>query len=130
MKLQPDSAAQPLAHRATAMLDPSDRAFWVGLSVVMLSLFSALATYAILTGLTPIAPRSDIVFATLLINVLLIIAMFATIAWQATGLIRAWHDKVPGARLHVRIVALFSVIAALPTILLALAATWPLWRRI
>ena len=109
--------------RATALLDPSDRAFWIGLVVVVLSLISALATYAILTGLTPISPSGEVVFATLFINVLLIVAMFATIAWQATGLIRAWHDKVPGARLHVRIVALFSVIAALPGILIAVAAT-------
>ena len=111
------------AHRASALLDPSERMFWIGFSVVSLSLISAFATYAILTGLTPIAPRGDVVFATLLINVILIVAMFATIAWQATGLVRAWRDKVPGARLHVRIVALFSVIAALPAILLALAAT-------
>ena len=105
------------------LLDPSDRAFWIGLVVVVLSLVSATATYAILTGLTPIAPRGEVVIATLFVNILLIIAMFATIAWQATGLIRAWYAKTPGARLHVRIVALFSVIAALPTILLALAAT-------
>ena len=34
-------------------LNPSDRAFWIGLSVVLLSLVSAFATYLILTGLTP-----------------------------------------------------------------------------
>ena len=107
----------------TPLLDPSDRAFWIGLVVVVLSLISATATYAILTGLTPLAPRGDVVVATLFVNVLLIVAMFATIAWQATGLFRAWRAKVPGARLHVRIVALFSVIAALPAILLAVAAT-------
>ena len=123
MNSNTDRNPEEQRHRATAMLDPSDRMFWIGLSVVTLSLISALATYAILTGLTPIAPRDDVVFATLFINVLLIIAMFAAIAWQATGLIRAWRDKVPGARLHVRIVVLFSVIAALPAILLALAAT-------
>jgi two-component system, NtrC family, nitrogen regulation sensor histidine kinase NtrY len=108
---------------AAPLLDPSDRAFWIGLVIVVLSLFSATATYAILTGLTRIAPSGDVVIATLFVNVVLIIAMIATIAWQATGLIQAWRDKVPGARLHVRIVALFSVIAALPAILLALAAT-------
>ena len=105
------------------MLDLGDRAFWFGLSVVTLSLISALATYAILTGLTPIPPRGDVVFATLLINVLLIIAMITTITWQGAGLFRAWREKTPGARLHIRIVALFSVVAALPAILLAVAAT-------
>ena len=39
------------------------------------------------------------------------------------GLTRAWRRRTPGARLHIRIVALFSIIAALPTLLLAVGAT-------
>jgi two-component system, NtrC family, nitrogen regulation sensor histidine kinase NtrY len=115
--------AKSTADSGKPLLDPSDRAFWFGLVIVVLSLISGLATYAILTGLTPISPRGEVVFATLFINIVLIVAMIATITWQAAGLIRAWQDKVPGARLHVRIVALFSVIAALPGILIAVAAT-------
>jgi len=98
-------------------------AFWIGLVIVILSLVSGLATYLILTGLTPIVPRNDIVLAVLFINVVLIIAMFAVISWQAIGLWKAWRDKEAGARLHVRIVALFSIIAALPAMLLAIGAT-------
>lgn len=103
--------------------DASERSFWIGLIVVLLALVSALATYLILTGLTPIVPRNDVVLIVLLINVVLIVAMIAVIAWQVAGLWRAWRDKEAGARLHVRIVALFSIIAALPAILLAVAAT-------
>ncbi len=40
------------------MLDPSDQAFWTGLIVVALSFISALVTYLILTGLTPIVPAT------------------------------------------------------------------------
>src|SRR5690606_41476536 len=83
----------------------------------------ALATYLILTGLTPIAPRDDIVLGALFINVLLIGAMIGVIAWQGFGMWRAWRAKLAGARLHVRIVLLFSIIAALPAMLLAAAAT-------
>ncbi len=98
-------------------------AFWIGLTIVILSLVSGLATYLILTGLTPIVPRNDIVLAVLLINVVLIVAMIAVIGWQAIGLAKAWRDKEAGARLHIRIVGLFSIIAALPAILLAIGAT-------
>ena len=98
-------------------------AFWIGFVVVILSLVSGLATYLILTGLTPIVPRNEIVLAVLFINVVLIVAMFVVIGWQAVGLARAWRDKEAGARLHVRIVGLFSIIAALPAILLAIGAT-------
>ena len=101
----------------------SDRSFWIGLGVVSLSVISGLATYLILTGLTPIVPRNDVVLTALIINVLLVIAMVAVIAVQMIGLWRAWRKRVAGARLHARIVALFSVIAALPALLLAVAAT-------
>jgi two-component system, NtrC family, nitrogen regulation sensor histidine kinase NtrY len=104
-------------------LNPSDRAFWIGLSVVILSLISAFATYLILTGLTPIAPRGEVVLVVLFLNVVLIGAMIALLAWQTAGLARAWREKIPGARLHIRIVLLFSIIAALPTLLLAVGAT-------
>lgn len=104
-------------------LDLSDRAFWTGLVIVVLSIIAALLTYLILTGLTPIPPRDDIVVAALFINLLLIAAMIGVIAWQGYGMWRAWRDRMAGARLHVRIVLLFSIIAALPTMLVAVAAT-------
>ena len=50
------------------LLDPSDRAFRLGLSVVVLSLISALATYLILTGLTPIAPSGGVVLFVLAVS--------------------------------------------------------------
>jgi two-component system nitrogen regulation sensor histidine kinase NtrY len=109
--------------RGSPLLDPSDRAFWTGFVVMALSVTSALVTYLILTGLTPIVPRDEVVLFALAINFVLLIAMLAIIAYQVIGFWRAWRDKIPGARLHVRIVALFCVIAALPAILLAAAAT-------
>ncbi len=101
----------------------SPRAFWVGLIVVSLSVVWALATFLILTNLTPIAPREQVVYVVLLVNLLLVIAMVAVITVHAVGLWRAWEKKIAGARLHARIVVLFSAIAALPALLLAIAAT-------
>lgn len=112
-----------LMEEGSTALNPSDRAFWFGLGVVLLSLTSALVSYLILTGLTAIAPRNEYVWTALGVNGVLIVAMFSTIAWQALGLRRAWIQKIPGARLHTRIVALFTLIAALPAVLLAVAAT-------
>lgn len=116
-------AMAALMDEGTTPLNPSDRAFWFGLGVVLLSLTSALVSYLILTGLTAIAPRNEYVWGALAINAVLILTMFGTIAWQALGLRRAWKQRIPGARLHTRIVALFSLIAALPAVLLAVAAT-------
>jgi two-component system nitrogen regulation sensor histidine kinase NtrY len=113
----------PGADNAPQLPGTSDRAFWVGLVVVSLSVVSGLATYLILTGLTPIVPRNEVVLAALVTNMVLVIAMVAVIVYQLAGLWRAWRKKVAGARLHARIVALFSLIAALPALLLAIAAT-------
>jgi two-component system nitrogen regulation sensor histidine kinase NtrY len=111
-----DANAPPLPGTST-------RSFWIGLVVVSLSVVWALATFLILTNLTPIAPRESVVYVVLLVNLLLVIAMVAVIAVHVVGLWRAWEKKVAGARLHARIVALFSLIAALPALLLAIAAT-------
>ena len=119
-----------LIEEAQSPLNPSDRAFWIGSTVVGLSILSAFASYLILTNLTPIVPRDVVVWSALAINVTLILAMFAIIAWQGMGLVRAWKERQPGARLHTRIVVLFSVIAALPAILLAVAATTTFSRSI
>ncbi|MDX2154898.1 MAG: PAS domain-containing sensor histidine kinase [Hyphomicrobiaceae bacterium] len=108
---------------ADEMPGASPWSFWFGLVVVVLSLVSGLATYLILTGLTPIAPRNDVVLIVLAVNIVLIVVMFAVLVVQGVGLWRAWQRKVAGARIHVRIVGLFTIIAALPALLLALAAT-------
>ncbi len=119
-----------MSARPHSPVAPSERAFWIGFTIVVLSLVSALATFLILTGLTPIAPSNSVVVSVLFLNVVLIVAMIAVIAWQVRQIWQAWRARVPGARLHARIVALFSVIAALPAILLAVAATTTFSRSI
>jgi two-component system nitrogen regulation sensor histidine kinase NtrY len=118
-----NEAAFGAEEAASRMPGASPAAFWFGLIVVVLSLVSGFATYLILTGLTPIVPRNEVVLAVLAVNIVLIAVMFAVLITQAVGLWRAWQQKVAGARIHVRIVGLFTIIAALPALLLAIAAT-------
>ncbi len=102
--------------------------FTLGLITMVLSLCSGLATYLILTGLTPIVPNHTVVVGVLLINLVLVLAMVLVIAWQVSGLWLARRRHVAGAQLHVRIVSLFSVIAVVPAILLAVFASVSLDR--
>ena len=102
--------------------------FYVGLVIVILALLSGFTTYLILTGLTPIAPTHDVVVRVLLINLAMVIAMLGAVAWQVFELWRSRRRQSAGARLHVRIVGLFSVIAVLPAILLAVFASVSLDR--
>ena len=124
-RLRPDEArhASNVDESRMSFADADSPAFRIGLVVVCLAVFSGLSTYLILTGLTPITPHSYVVLTVLFINVAMIIAMIVVISWPISGLWQAWRERVPGARLHVRIVALFSIIAAIPAILLAIAAT-------
>jgi two-component system, NtrC family, nitrogen regulation sensor histidine kinase NtrY len=102
--------------------------FTLGLITMVLALCSGLATYLILTGLTPIVPNHTVVVGVLLINLVLVLAMVLVIAWQVSGLWLARRRHVAGAQLHVRIVSLFSVIAVVPAILLAVFASVSLDR--
>ena len=71
--------------------------FTLGLIIMVLSLCAGLATYLVLTGLTPIVPTQQVVVTTLLINAVLVIAMIALIAWQVTGLWLARRRHEAGA---------------------------------
>ena len=123
-KAPPRAATQPRdAVRSRRRLP-----FTLGLITMVLSLCSGLATYVILTGLTPIVPTSAVVVSVLLINLVLVLAMVMIIAWQVTALWLARRRQVAGAQLHVRIVSLFSVIAVVPAILLAVFASVSLAR--
>ena len=92
------AAGDPLDPLAEEALLPgtSDRAFWIGSWWSSLSLISGLATYLILTGLTPIVPRNEVVLERACWStLLLVIAMVAVIAVQVVGLWRAWKRRWP-----------------------------------
>lgn len=104
--------------------------FRAGLIIVVLSLLSAILTFLILTGLTPIAPSHKVVISVLLLNVLLILVLITIVLWQ---LYLLWQDRqgqTAGAELHIRIVSLFSIIALLPAIILAIFASFSLDQRL
>ncbi|MCF1502866.1 sensor histidine kinase NtrY-like [Afifella sp. H1R] len=91
----------------------------VGLLAVLLALSSAIGTFLILTGQTTIEPTPAVVRAAGLLNGIVVLFLIGTVAFEATGLWIARRHGRAAARLHVRIVALFSIIAALPAILTA-----------
>jgi two-component system nitrogen regulation sensor histidine kinase NtrY len=96
---------------------------WIGGIIVVLALVSALLTFLVLSGATPIAPVHEVVIGVFVLNALLILALMAIVAFEAAVLIRARKAGAAAAGLHVRIVGLFSFIAALPAILVAVIAT-------
>lgn len=96
---------------------------WIGALVVVLALVSALVTFLVLSGSTPIVPVHEVVIGVFILNGLLILALLVIVAFETAVLIRARRAGAAAAGLHVRIVGLFSIIAALPAVLVAVIAT-------
>lgn len=96
---------------------------WIGAIVVVLALVSALLTFLVLSGATPVTPVHEVVVGVFVLNALLIVALMVIVAFEAAVLIRARKAGAAAAGLHVRIVGLFSIVAALPAVLVAVIAT-------
>jgi two-component system nitrogen regulation sensor histidine kinase NtrY len=85
-------------------------------------LFGA-ATVLVWTGATDFGPAPTTVFALLIIDTLLLVALAVVIVRR---LVRVWvarRQGLAGADLHVRIVILFSLLAATPAVLVAIFST-------
>ncbi|MGO4705235.1 ATP-binding protein [Microvirga sp. 2MCAF38] len=101
---------------------------WLGPIAVLAALTSALTTFLVLAGLTPILPTHDVVIWVFILNGALILVLLGVVAWQAKKLMRERRAGTAAAGLHVRIVGLFSLVAVLPAILVAVVATVTLER--
>src|SRR3954454_15196767 len=95
---------------------------WVAPFAVATALLSAFLTFVVLSGLTPIEPTKQIVYSFLLINAATILLLVAIIAREVWQVVQARRRGRAAARLHVQIVGLFSVIAVLPAVLVAIVA--------
>lgn len=82
-------------------------------------LIGGLATYLILSGLTPIIPNRDIVWFLFGLNIFMITGLLAVVGTHIIRLIRRRQRGVAGAELHARLVFLFSIIASVPAVLVA-----------
>ncbi|HVT55898.1 MAG TPA: PAS domain-containing sensor histidine kinase, partial [Xanthobacteraceae bacterium] len=95
---------------------------------IVIALFSALGTFLILTGLTPIVPTHYVVVSVLLVNAAMAAVLFGIVVWSFVDLLRARRKGRAGARLHIRIALMFGLVAAVPAILVAVIASVTLER--
>ncbi len=100
----------------------------LGMLTVVVSLISVAVTFLVLTGSTTVTPTKIVVRWALAINGIIALVLVGTIALEVASLVKARRRGRAAARLHVRIVTLFSVIAAVPAIIVAIIATITLDR--
>jgi two-component system, NtrC family, nitrogen regulation sensor histidine kinase NtrY len=97
---------------------------------VILALFIGLVSFLIFSGYTPIAPTPSVVFGLFVANILCILLVFVFVLAEAYALFKARRAGVAGAELHIRIVGLFSIIAAAPALLMAWVGSVTLERSL
>ncbi len=91
----------------------------LGLVLVVLAVVASLGTFALITNLTPFAPTPEIIRPALIVNAVLVLGIVVLVWIEAHKIWANWREGRAGARLHVRIVVLFSLMAALPAALVA-----------
>jgi two-component system nitrogen regulation sensor histidine kinase NtrY len=97
---------------------------------VGLALLSAFLTFVVLTGLTRIEPTRDVAATFMLINGATILVLIGIIIREIWQMLQARRRGRAAARLHFQIVGLFSVIALLPAVLVAIFANLTIDRAL
>ncbi len=91
----------------------------LAIGLVFAVTLAALATYLLLGQSDPANPKPKTLYVLLVVNLALALPLGALIARLLVQLFSARRSGLAGARLHGRMVALFSLIAITPTIIMA-----------
>lgn len=94
-----------------------------GVIIVISALICAIVSFVVLMGLTPIAPQNDVVLTAVIVNLVFVAALIGLIVREVANILAARRRGRAASRLHVRIIGLFSVVAILPAILVAIVAS-------
>src|SRR5215472_7271622 len=89
-------------------------------ALALAALGSGLATYMALTGTLPFARRPNAILSLLNLDLVLLLALGALVAKR---LLQVWAERrrgLAGSRLQIRLVVRFSLIAVMPTIVVAI----------
>jgi len=122
------SVGMPAASASAIHLISKPKILRLGLAIVILSVIFGIASFSIRLGITSIDSNGTVADILLGINGVLVLAMGILIAWHIYTLRQARLSGQAGARLHVRLVILFSLMALLPTITVAVFASVTLKR--
>ena len=114
------------AEEAGSDLEAQDRRASFALPGLLLAggaLLCAILTLFVLLGLTPVAPTTPVVIASAVLNGVFVVGLLYLIGRELSRLLKARNRGRAAARLHIRVVALFSIVAITPAVLVALFAS-------
>ncbi len=126
------STADTIQSKKASAIYQGERRFLARFGPVVVTLAVALGIFTVLVfaDYTPIAPTTNVVLSLFFANAVLILILFGLLAGEVWRLVRAYRAGAAGAGLHVRIVGLFSGIAAAPAIIIAVVGSITLERSL
>ncbi|WP_297322995.1 PAS domain-containing sensor histidine kinase [uncultured Bartonella sp.] len=93
-----------------------------GVMIIALALLTAVVSFAILLGFTPIVPSTFVTLVLIGVNSVWVLGLIAITCFELLPIIRAWRARRAASRLHVRIISLFALVATLPAVVVAIVA--------
>ncbi len=90
--------------------------------LILCSIGAGIATYAALNGSFGTENQYDLIQKFLVLDIILLLALGATVGASGVRLWQARQQGAAGSRLHLRLVILFSVIAVAPAIVVAVVS--------
>ncbi|MEP1208308.1 MAG: PAS domain-containing sensor histidine kinase [Rhizobiaceae bacterium] len=93
-----------------------------GAAFVILVLCFGAASFLLLLGLTTIEPTENVILTVTIINLVLVTTMLLLVGREVRTLLQARRRGRAAARMHIRIVGLFAIVAAFPAIIVAVVA--------
>lgn len=92
----------------------------VAIIIAICAIISGFATYAALTGAAPFDGNPNAVLWLLNIDLVLLMGLVALIAFRLVGVWSGRKRGLAGSHLHVRLVYIFSILAAIPVIVMTI----------
>ncbi|KAA6205979.1 MAG: PAS domain-containing sensor histidine kinase [Candidatus Tokpelaia sp.] len=117
---------QPQNKKSALGENPHRLRAFVGLAVIILALLSAVLSFFILMGLTPIMPDRAVTRLLTYINAFMVLCLITGIGAALYPIIKSRRARRAASRLHVRLIALFSLAAAVPALAIAIVAGFTL----
>ncbi|MEM9677582.1 MAG: PAS domain-containing sensor histidine kinase [Pseudomonadota bacterium] len=118
----PDVAASPIFDPPVGRLSTLRYARGFGLAFVLLAIVLGGVSFLVLLGLTPIEPTFNVIIGFLIVNTLVVGLLVFLVGREIYALIQSRRRGRAAARMHIRIVGLFAIVASFPAILVAIVA--------
>jgi two-component system, NtrC family, nitrogen regulation sensor histidine kinase NtrY len=123
MQVQP--AKDNLARSVPFALPRDGRRLWAAPGIVAIAgaLLSAAASFAVLLGLTPIRPDDQTTTVLIAVIAAFVVALLFLIGREIYRIVQARKRGKAASRLHIRVVTMFALVAALPALVVAIIAS-------